>query len=255
MRQEASGRKKWKALVVDDERLAREKLRSQLEAHPQIEIVGEASRASTALELARELKPNLIFLDVQMPGESGFEMVEKLSEPIKIVFVTAFDRYAIRAFEVNAFDYLLKPIEAQRLAQTVAKLDHSPSASASTAVEAAIPENAALDYDDLLFVSAGNHLKFVPVNKIKFIRAAGVYAEIYFADGAKTLVNKSLNHLTERLPERYFLRIHRSVIVNVEYVEKVEPWFNHSFRIFLENVAEPFIASRRCAAQMRNLMI
>lgn len=244
--------KNWKTVIVDDERLARNKLRTMLSAHSQIEIVGEANSVVNALNVIEETKPELIFLDIQMPGETGFELLHKLSEPLKIIFVTAFDQYAIRAFEVNALDYLLKPVTAGRLAQAIEKL------SAPVAAEKPLPiaqtPLKTLNYDDVLFLNIGREMRFVRVSIIKFIQASDIYSKVFLTNGKTALVSKSLNDWMQRLPEKYFTRIHRSTIVNIECVERLEQWFNNSYQVYLKGIEEPLTMSRRYAAQLKERM-
>jgi two-component system LytT family response regulator len=236
----------WKAVIVDDERLARNKLRSLLAQHPQIQLVGEADGVDSAIETIERTRPDVVFLDIQMPGKSGFELVNQTNLPLKIIFVTAFDEYAIRAFEVNALDYLLKPVNPGRLAKAIERL----------AAPTAAPENSSrpLEYDDFLFLPFGETSRFLRVRDIKYIRAADVYSEIGAAGGEKTLVLKPLNEWEERLPEKHFVRIHRSMIINIEFVERVEKLFNYSFEVYLRGAVEPFTMSRRYAARLKDKM-
>jgi two-component system LytT family response regulator len=235
---------RWNAVIVDDERLARNKLRSLLAQHPQIRLVGEADGVDSAIETIEQTRPDVVFLDIQMPGKSGFELVNRVNLPLKIIFVTAFDEYAIRAFEVNALDYLLKPVNPERLAKAIERLAAPPAA----------PENSSrpLEYDDFLFLPFGDSSRFLRVRDIKLIRAADVYSEIGAAGGEKTLVLKPLNEWEERLPEKYFARIHRSTIINIEFVERVEKSFNYSFEVYLRDTGEPFTMSRRYAALLKD---
>lgn len=236
----------WKAVIVDDERLARNKLRSLLAQHPQIRLVGEADSVDSAIETIERTGPDVVFLDIQMPGKSGFELVNRINLPLKIIFVTAFDEYAIRAFEVNALDYLLKPVNPERLAKAIERLASPPAA----------PENLSrqLEYDDFLFLPIGDSSRFLRVREIKCICAADVYSEIFTAGGEKTLVLKPLNEWEERLPEKHFARIHRSTIINIEFVERVEKSFNYSYEVYLRNIGEPFTMSRRYATRLKDKM-
>ena len=236
----------WKAVIVDDERLARNKLRSLLAQHPQIRLVGEADGVDSAVETIERTRPEVVFLDIQMPGKSGFELVNHVNLPLKIIFVTAFDEYAIRAFEVNALDYLLKPVNPERLAKAIERLATPPTA----------PEKSSrpLEYDDFLFLPFGDSSRFLRVREIKCIRAADVYSEIFTAGGEKTLVLKPLNEWEERLPEKHFIRIHRSTIISIEFVERVEKSFNYSYDVYLRGVGEPFTMSRRYAARLKDKM-
>ena len=234
----------WNALIIDDERLARKDLLSQLIAHTDINVIGEAEDVPSAQKAIEELHPDIIFLDIQMPGESGFDLLDKMEITAKIIFVTAFDEYAIRAFEVNAVDYLLKPVNPERLAQALNKLDEDES-------EPGGPPRP-LEYEDRLFLMVGNHFKFLKIESILSIHAAGDYTEILTKDGKKGLTLKSMKEWESRLSEQYFIRIHRSTIVNMEYIDRVEEWFNYSFRVYLKGVEEPLMMSRRYASKLKD---
>ncbi len=235
----------FRTIIVDDERLARKELRSMLAEHPQIEVAGEAETVGQAIDLISREKPEVIFLDIQMPGESGFNLLEKIEVDFKTIFVTAFDAYAIRAFEVNALDYLLKPINPARLARAIERLS-SEDLSGPPAVA------RKLEYEDRLFIDIGERSIFLKINSVVCIAAAGDYSEVFTADGQKSLVLKPLKEWEERLPEKYFTRVHRSTIVNLEYVERLESWFNRSYRIYLKTLQEPLVMSRRYAARLKD---
>ena len=235
------------AILVDDERLARKELRTMLAEHETIEVIGEAENVEQAARLIRASRPDVVFLDIQMPGESGFQLFERVAATFKVIFVTAFDEYALRAFEVNALDYLLKPINPARLARAVERLANG---------EPARPQPARkLEYEDRLFLEVNERSHFLKVRDLIFISAAGDYSEIFTAEGRaggqKALVLKPLKEWEERLPERQFTRIHRSTIINLDYVERVENWLNRSYRIHLRNVEEPLVMSRRYAARLK----
>ena len=236
---------KIKAIIVDDERLARKDLQSLLNDYPYIELVGEADDAKSAIKLINKANPELIFLDIQMPGESGFDLVEKIKPNIKVIFVTAYDEYAIRAFEINALDYLLKPVNPKRLQSSIERLNSEVNESNAT-------EFSKLEYNDRLFISVNTTYKFLNVNTIQCITSAGDYTNIQSTDGTKGLVNKSMNEWEQRLPENYFCRIHRSTIINMEFVEKTEEWFNNSYRVYLKEIENPLIISRRYVAKLKN---
>ena len=231
-----------RALIVDDERLARNKLRAMLAEFPNVEIIGEADGVGSAIERIEESKPDVVFLDIQMPGASGFDLLEKIEGDFKIIFVTAYDEFAIRAFEVNALDYLLKPVKSERLRQAIERLETYPAKT---------PDKT-LEYDDFLFVNFGKQSKFLQISSIKCICAAGVYSEIYTDEGAKALILKPLSDWERRLPTKNFLRIHRSTIVNLEFVARVENRFNYSFQIYLRGETKPFAMSRRYAARLKD---
>ena len=232
---------RFTAILVDDERLARRELRSMLAEHDMIEVVGEAETVAQAANLIEAKKPDVLFLDIQLPGETGFDLLERISPACKVIFVTAFDAYAIRAFEVNALDYLLKPINPARLAQALERL---------TTQAPAAPVRA-LEYEDRLFIEVDERSRFLKVSDIVVISAMGDYSQIFSSDGQKALVLKPLRDWEERLPAKHFTRIHRSTIINVEYVERLESWFNRSYRIHLRQMAEPLVMSRRYAARFK----
>jgi len=234
---------RFTAILVDDERLARKELRSMLAEHEIIDVVGEAGTVTQAAELVHAKTPDVVFLDIQLPGETGFDLLDKITPACKIIFVTAFDAYAIRAFEVNALDYLLKPINPARLAQAIERLTTHAPAPAPTA--------RALEYEDRLFIEVDERSRFLKVSDIIVISAMGDYSQILSSDGQKSLVLKPLRHWEERLPAKHFTRIHRSTIINVDYVERVESWFNRSYRVHIRQVDEPLVMSRRYAAQFK----
>jgi two-component system, LytTR family, response regulator len=228
---------KLTAIVVDDERLARKELRSLLSEFAEISIVGEAENLTAAVALIQTEKPEIVFLDIQLQNENGFDLLEKVEKNFKLIFVTAFDNFAIRAFEINALDYLLKPVNPERLAKTLERL-FEPEKKNETSLRK-------LEYEDRIFLEVGDRSKFLKINDIKYISADGDYTQIYTVDGGKYLVTKSLKEWEERLPQKYFVRIHRSTIINFEFIEKVENWFNRSFQITLKGIKDPFTISRR----------
>jgi two-component system LytT family response regulator len=178
-----------------------------------------------------------------MPGDSGFSLLEKADVTVPVIFVTAFDEFAIRAFEVNALDYLLKPVNPDRLAKALERLE-----SKEPDISGRIRK---LHYDDRMFLMLGRNFKFLRVNSILTINAAGDYSELVTCDGTKGLVLKSMKEWETRLPAQHFIRIHRSTIINMEYIEKVEEWFNYSFRVYLKGVGEPYVISRRYATKLK----
>jgi two-component system LytT family response regulator len=236
-------KKPFNVLVIDDERLARKDLISLLSAHDNITIIGEADDVPSAIRAIERLNPDVIFLDIQMPGESGFDLLEKAEVEAQIIFVTAYDEYAIRAFEVNALDYLLKPVNPDRLAKALEKLEVR---------ESELPVRLrSLDYEDRLFLMLGRNFKFLKVNTIVSITAAGDYSEVLISDGSKGLTLKSMKEWETRLPAQHFIRIHRSTIINMGFIDRVEEWFNYSFKVYLKGVEEPFVISRRYATRLK----
>lgn len=231
-----------KAAIVDDERLARNKLRKMLAEFPNVEIVGEADGVDSAIEVIEKSAPDVVFLDVQMIGASGFDLLEKVEADFQTIFVTAYDEYAIRAFEVNALDYLLKPVKPERLRQAIEKLFSQAKPEITSKM---------LEQDDFLFLNFGKKSKFVPVKEIKYILAADVYSEIYLSTGERALLLKPLNDWERQLPAKNFVRIHRSAIVNLAFVERVENQFNYSYKVYLQGESKPVSMSRRFAARLK----
>ncbi|WP_306640283.1 LytR/AlgR family response regulator transcription factor [Sanyastnella coralliicola] len=237
-----------KALVVDDERLARKELMRLLEKHPEVEVVGEASNGPECIELIESKEPDLVFLDIQMPGMSGFDMLAELDNVPEIIFVTAYDDYAIRAFEVNALDYLLKPIEEERLAGAIAKVTERFEREEAFVEEA---KNDLLSASDRIFIKDGEKCWFVPLEEVRLFESEGNYVRVWFRD-FKPLILRSLNQLDERLDPKQFFRTSRKHIVNLSWIDDIEPWFNGGLRCTLKDGKEIEV-SRRQAARFKEI--
>ncbi|MBT1703578.1 LytR/AlgR family response regulator transcription factor [Chryseosolibacter indicus] len=237
-----------RALIVDDERLARKELMKLLEEHPIIEVVGEAMNADEAVQLVNDLNPDLLFLDIQMPGKTGFQLLEELDSVPLVVFTTAYDEFALKAFEVNALDYLLKPIQPERLSETVAKLAEKERQK-TTAVRG--PEKK-LGLNDQVFVKDGDRCWFVSLSNVRLFESDGNYIKVYF-DTNRPMIHKSLNALDEKLDERAFFRASRKHIVNLSWVEGIEPWFNGGLMVRLRG-GDKVEVSRRQAAKFKDMM-
>ena len=233
------------AVLVDDERLARRELRTLLEeAHDEyVHIVGEAASVSDAARLVHATDADVVFLDIQLAGESGMDLLPLLGVDVDVVFVTAYDDYTLRAFEVNALDYLLKPVVPERLAVTVNRL---------AAAQPRAPLRETVTYEDRLLLRLGQERAFIRVRDIVVIEADGDGSLLRVAP---TLTRKpsakSLREWEQRLPDRQFVRIHRSAIVNLEYVERLEPWSHASQHVYLRGLPEPLTMSRRYGARLR----
>lgn len=201
-----------KAIIVEDSRLAREGLKKLLSAHPAIEIVGEAQDADEAEVMIEELKPELVFLDIHMPGKDGFELLDKLKSSPRVIFTTAYSEYAIRSFDFNTVDYLLKPVSPERLAKALEKLDVSREQDEA---------NHKLDENSQIFVKDGEHSWLVELNKIRRFECVGNYTRLFF-DEQKPFIYRSLIKIEHRLPERSFFRANRQQIVNLKFVESLD---------------------------------
>lgn len=233
------------AIIVDDEKLARKELTSLLQNYNSIEVVGEAADLEEARGLLKDKEIDIVFLDVQLHGETGFEIVDEIPEKTSIIFVTAYDEYAIRAFEVNALDYLTKPIYPKRLEKTIARiLDNSEK-------EKRIRENENFQKEDHLFLTINEKSRFVKIDSISIISTAGDYTEVITSEGNKALTSTSMREWEKKLPESQFCRIHRSSIINLSHVNYLEDWFNKSYKVYMKNFEKPLIMSRRYAADIK----
>jgi two-component system, LytTR family, response regulator len=243
-----------KALLVDDERLAHNELRRLLNAFPELEVVGEATNAKQAREQLAALSPDVIFLDVQMPGESGMELLESLEAPVPdVVFTTAFDEFAVKAFELNALDYLLKPVDPDRLSAAMEKLRGKRAGAAPTANGAgARGPRERLASEDKVFVREGDRCWFVEVNSIRLLESEGNYTRVHF-EQAQPQLFRSLNAMEERLDPRYFFRANRRQIINLAWIDKIEPWFSGGLLVYLKGGAKVEL-SRRQAQDFREKM-
>ena len=242
-------------LLVDDSRLARTELRHMLTAFPDVAVVGEARHAEEARARLREQRPDLVFLDIHMPGETGFELLASLEEAPHVIFTTAYDEYALRAFEVNALDYLLKPVQGNRLAAALdkARAQLAPAASGlvgnTTPAESSLP---LLGGQDQVFVKDGERCWFVRLAEIRLFEISGSYTQIYFEEH-RPLIPRTLQHLEQRLDTRLFFRANRQQIINLEWVESIEPWFSNTLKVRLRGGPEVEI-SRQQSARFRELL-
>jgi two-component system, LytTR family, response regulator len=239
-----------KALIIDDERLARNELKKLLQEFPEVEVIGEASNADEGIEKIESLAPDLIFLDIQMPGKTGFDMLVELEKAPHVIFTTAYDEYALKAFEVNALDYLMKPVEPRRLADALQKL-HLAEEKEMAAAMAGI-NRGMLSENDQVFVKDGERCWFVKLAEVRLFESVGNYAKVFFANN-KPLILKSLNALEERLDEKVFFRANRKHIVNLRMIDKVEPYFNGGLLLDLHG-GEKIEVSRRQAVKFKEMM-
>ena len=299
-----SEKKTVNTVIVDDDLQSRKLLGILLKKFPQIKVVGEASNITSALDIIKQTKPDSVFLDIRLGANSGFELVDKISCEAKVIFVSAYDDYALRAFEVNALDYIKKPIEKERLAKAITRLLATKNENGSNGHENILEESSSqvmaenlnsmlynqneksfadnqlnddddnfdefevsdveekndnnngdskkkLDYDDRLFITTDGVSKFIKISNIQCITAEKDYSYIYLLGGKKLLVLKPMVEWEERLTPKHFVRIHRSTIVNLECVEKVEKWFNASYRVYIQNIHDPFQMSRRYASKLK----
>jgi two-component system, LytTR family, response regulator len=251
-----------RAILVDDESLLRRYLRERLELHPEIVIVGEAHNVQSARELVVATRPEIIFLDVQMPPDNGFDLLPHLKhmDPLPaVVFVTAFDRYALRAFDVNAFDYLTKPVHPERLAQTVARLQRALSlphtgAVASPALFPSLLPETPLEAADMVRLQDGSYLRFVEAGRIAAVQSQGDYTRILAAGGKPVLIKSTLSHWEARLPLGIFFRISRSLLINCQQIQQVSQLDREKTQVFFNDIAEPLTLSRLEFSRLKRLV-
>lgn len=236
-----------KALIVDDERLARVELRRLLSPFKEIDIAGEAINAEDAISKINELNPDLIFLDIQMPGKNGFELLEELDRVPIVIFTTAYDEYALKAFDYNAMDYLLKPIEPKRLEETIKKIVERNRKTITQDSESPI-----LSETDQVFVKDGERCWFVKLASVRLFESEGNYVRLYFEEN-KPLILRTLNYLDERLDSRTFFRANRKHIINLKYIENIEPWMNGGLLVKLKGGVKIEV-SRRQAIKFKDML-
>jgi two-component system LytT family response regulator len=235
-----------KTISVDDERLARNELKKLLSEFPEIDIIDEAVNVQEALEKIEEHKPQLLFLDIQMPGnKTGFDLLEQLDYAPKVVFTTAYNEFAIKAFEYNALDYLLKPIDHRRLHDAIQKVKKN--------IEIEIQNNKGLlGEDDQVFVKDGERCWFVKLGEVRLFESVGNYAKVFFGNN-KPLILKSLNALEERLDPKVFFRANRKHIINLQMIDKIDTQFNGGLKVTLKG-GEEIEISRRQAVKFKDSM-
>ena len=232
-----------KAIIVDDERLARKELTSLLSEFSDVEIIAECDSADDAITEVDKLKPDVVFLDIHMPGKDGFGVLEELDYTPHVIFVTAYDEYAIKAFEVNALDYLLKPIQTDRLREAINKIKIEQFDE--------VEKSDKLGLRDQVFVKDGDKCWFVKLSDIPLFESEGNYVRVYF-DNNKPLILKSLNNLANKLDENVFFRANRKFIINLEWIEGIESWFNGGLMVKLRNGKQVEI-SRRQASKLKEM--
>lgn len=236
-----------KAILIDDERLAREDLKILLRAYPQIDIIAEAKNTEEGILLVNELKPELIFVDVDMPGLSGLEMIQHLHEIPKVVFVTAYDKFALKAFELNALDYLVKPVDPNRLKETILRLQLPEE---DLEIEEIIRQDT-LSLEQRIFIKDGEKCYFLQLKDVRYFESDGNYIKVYY-DNKRALLLSSLNNLEAKLNPQDFFRANRKFVVNLNHIKEIENWFNGGLKITLHN-GEEIEISRRQALRFKEM--
>lgn len=230
------------ALIVDDERIARRELAYLLREIPEVEVAGEAASVDEAAEAIAHLRPAIVFLDVQMPGASGFDLFDRVRMDAHVIFVTAYDEFALRAFEVNALDYLTKPVRPQRLRQAIDRYLHH--------VETA-PPAARLGLADSVLLTIDRTPRFIKLASIECILAEGDYSRLILTNGPLGLALKPMKEWERILPQKHFCRIQRSIIINCEHALRFEPALNGGYEVYMKHLQSPLVMSRRFARQFR----
>jgi two-component system, LytTR family, response regulator len=239
-----------KALIIDDERLARKELSKMLAEFNDVEILGEASNAEEAKTMIAENDLDVLFLDIQMPGKSGFELLAELDAVPEVIFVTAYDEFALQAFKVSALDYLMKPLEHDQLSDTLERLRQRLDGQIPAIVlEDDLP---VLKPEDQIFLKDGEKCWFVKLEEVRLFESEGNYVRVFFQNH-KPLILRSLNNLEDRLDPRHFFRANRKYILNLAWIDQIEPWFNGGLRVTLKDGKEIEV-SRRQATRFRELM-
>ncbi len=244
--------KTLRTLIIDDERLAREELKSLLKQYEEIDIIGEAKNGEEGILLIKDIKPDLIFLDISMPGMTGFEMLKQLEEIPKVIFVTAYDEFALKAFEINALDYILKPVDPIRLKESVKKINQKEEDFISKLEGQTSRKDRQLTLSDSVFIKDGEKTWFIELNRIRMLESDGNYVKVYF-EGYRPLLLRSLNSFEERLDPEHFFRANRKFIINLKWISTIENWFNGGLMVELKD-GEKVEISRRQAIRFKELM-
>ncbi len=221
-----------KVIIIDDEPLARSIVKEYLQPHSNIEIVAECNDGFEGIKAIQQYEPELIFLDVQMPKINGFEMLELIENPPAVIFTTAFDEFAIKAFELNATDYLLKPFSKDRFNKAIQKYQDQPAKPEAIPVLETAAQGAG--QQNRVVVKDGNKIKIIPVNQIQYLEAADDYVKIVTSDGA-FLKKRTMNFFEQSLASHNFVRIHRSYIVNSQLITRIDPYEKDSHLVLLSN--------------------
>ncbi|MGY6563032.1 MAG: LytR/AlgR family response regulator transcription factor [Luteibaculaceae bacterium] len=240
-----------RVILIDDERLARKELAKMLENYPDVTIIGEASNADEAIALIEQEKPDLIFCDIQMPEKTGFDLIEELHYLPRVIFVTAYDEYAIKAFSVNAADYLLKPLEPQRLESSLEKIRQQLKEEKNLEPAPQADARKHLAIQDKIFLKDGDKCWFISLSDIRLLESEGNYVRVYFQT-FKPLILRSLNSLEEKLDDKHFFRASRKFIINLNCIVKVENWFSGGLIAELTS-GEKIEISRRQAVKFKEV--
>ena len=239
---------KWKTLIIEDEIPARLRLEKLLTAFAdKVEVIGIAKNGKEGIEQIAQLKPDLIFLDIQMPGMDGFEMLRRLDAPPIVIFCTAYDEFALKAFETTSLDYLVKPVKEERLQQSIQKLDQLTNTAGKAELQGfleSIERRRTPKVLSSLTVKSGKKIIFLKLKEVTYFKAADKYVNVYMYNGEVFLTEKTLQALGEELPEN-FKRIHRSLLINKDFIKEVQPYYNNRFSFILNDQSKSKLTSGR----------
>lgn len=248
----ASNKKRWRALIVDDEELARHIIRELLQPHSEIEVIAECANGFDAVKAFAEHKPDLVFLDVQMPKLTGFDVLELIGDEVSVIFVTAYDQYAMRAFEVHAVDYLLKPIGKQRFEEALERAKARLGEKMPSAQKLADSARPPRQFLERVVVKDGTRVTLIPIARLDYVEAQDDYVALA-SQGKKHLKQQTIASLEACLDPKCFVRIHRSYIVNLERVVRIEPYGKDS-RLAILNDGARLPVSRTGYARLQSLL-
>ncbi len=224
-----------KTILIDDEPLAIAELQSMLSTYSEIDIVSVSNDAQDGIQKIQQFNPQLLFLDINMPGKNGFDLLGELGTAPEVIFVTAYDQFAIKAFEVNALDYILKPVNPERLKEAVTKVIRKLNQAEG---------EKALDINKRIFIKDGEQCFFVPIHQIFYIESVGNYVRLYFRD-KKAMLHRSLNYLEEKLPGEHFFRTSRQEIINVNFIKNIVPYFSNTLQVEMESGTKIDLSQRQ----------
>lgn len=236
-----------KAVIVEDSRLARNELKELIKSHAEIEIIGEAENVDEGYELINKMQPDLLFLDINMPEKDGFKLLEMLDNVPITIFTTAFDEYAIKSFEYNALDYLLKPINSKRFAQAIEKVK-------GILDEKELRNSQKLNLSNQIFIKDGEKCWLVKIEDIYLFEVDGNYTKVFFKE-EKAVISKSLNQIEAKLPEEFFFRANRNQIINIQFANQIDPWFSGNLLVHLPKEIKVEISRRQASAFKERLSL
>lgn len=240
-----------KSVVVDDVDMMRATLKKVLDGFPNIEIIGEASDYESAREVINETKPDLVFLDIDLNGLTSIDLLNEINCSPKIIFITSHPDFAIKAFELNAVDYILKPISGDRLKKAIDRVTEMNDEGGSMPATTFDDSEERFKPDQIILLNFDSKLTFIKIQDINYIEAFGNYTKIYMNDGKLSITYNSIKNWDNRLPSDVFIQIHRSTIVNLLNVAKIEKWTNDTGRLFLKGIEKPFEISRSYFFQIK----